>query len=214
MRMLAVLACLVATPVAAQDLCRADVNSTTLTIDRTALAKAPVSPGLGERLSGWPAAGLNRLVHRPPACDSETLIAFLSAEVEADSIDGYCLLPEDKLGFILVPGERTFRGRCATTTCQKVNTARDGALGVAGTATDILTRRDTDGGQSRTNAVVHASGAAILTGSAASIAGSLGTAASSVTAALAAPAIAGAAAVSVVAIGGAVYLCSGADDDK
>ncbi|SHJ30485.1 hypothetical protein SAMN04488012_10760 [Palleronia salina] len=197
-----------ATPALAEDLCRAEVNSTTLTIDRDAL-DAP-RPGLRERAAGWAALGLDRVRGRPPACDSETLIAFLAREVPEDDLSGYCLLPDDLLGFLLVPGERTYRGRCARTACERVNTARDTAVGIAGTATDIATGRAE--GQSRTNAVLHASGAAILSGSAASIASSVGTGASgAVSAALAAPALAGAAAVSLVAVGGAVYLCS-ADD--
>ncbi|EKE45172.1 hypothetical protein OCGS_0867 [Oceaniovalibus guishaninsula JLT2003] len=210
LRLLATLA-LISSPAMAAELCRAEVNSTVLTIDRDALPLEPARPGLTERLTAWPSGSLNRLIGRPPACDSETLIAFLSQEVAADQIAVYCLLPDEKLGFILVPGERTYRGRCATTTCDKVNAAKDGALSVAGTAADIATRRDVEGGETRTTAILHASGAAILSGSAASVATSLGTTAANVTAALAAPAVAGAAAVSVVAVGGAVWLCRDGD---
>ncbi|CAM4053008.1 hypothetical protein [Palleronia rufa] len=194
-----------ALPARAQDVCRADINSTELMIDRDALKTG--RPGLRERLGNWPTRGFDRLRGKAPVCDSETLIAFLSEEVDAEDISGYCLAPDPTLGYILAPGARDYRGRCAKTTCDRVNAARDGAVAVAGTATDIATKRSA--GQSRTRAVLHASGASILTGSAASILTSLGTGASTaVTAALAAPAVAGAAAVSLVAVGGAVYLCS------
>lgn len=195
-----------ALPAFAEDFCRANVNSTELLVDRDALATEPAQIGIAERTLAWPSRGLSRLRGESPACDSQTLIAFLANEVPAGDIQGYCLLPDESLGFILVPGERTFRGRCLKTTCDRINAARDAALNVAGAATDIVSGRDPD--ETRPEAVLHASGAAILSGSAASVLSSLGAGASAtLSAALAAPAVAGAAAVSVVAIGGTVYLC-------
>ena len=197
-------AALLASPALAEDYCRVTLNSYEILIDRDTLDQS--APGLRERLGRWPTAPIDRLRGRDPACDSETLISYLSLNVPEEDIAGYCLLPDPEFGYLLAPGERDYRGRCTQTTCDRVNTAREGAVGVAGTATDLITRRDSD--QSRTEAVVHASGAAILTGSAGSILASLGTGASTaVTAALAAPVVAGAAAVSVVAVGGAVWLC-------
>ncbi|MBJ3763543.1 hypothetical protein ILP92_12375 [Maribius pontilimi] len=197
-------------PALAEDICRADVNSTEILIDRDALAVAPETPSLRERGARWAGLGVDKVLGRPPACDSETLIAFLANEVPDEDLSGYCLLPDDLLGYLLVPGERTFRGRCAVTTCDRVNAAKDGALNVAGAATDIVTNRRE--GESRTSAVLHASGAAMVSGSAASVLSSLGTGAgTALSAALAAPALAGAAAVSVVAVGGAVYLCHDSD---
>ncbi|QFU08367.1 hypothetical protein PARPLA_02966 [Rhodobacteraceae bacterium THAF1] len=195
---------LLAAPALAEDYCRATLNADEILIDRDTLDRD--APGLRERLGRWPTKPIDRLRGRDPACDSETLISFLSLNVPEEEIDGYCLLPDPEFGYLLAPGARDYRGRCTATTCERVNTARDGAVGVAGTTTDILTRRGAD--QSRTQAIKHASGAAILTGSAGSILASLGTGASTaMTAALAAPVVAGAAAVSVVAVGGAVWLC-------
>lgn len=194
-----------ALPASAEDFCRAEVNSTELLIDRNALATKPARSGLAERTLAWPSRGLSRLKGKPPACESQTLVAFLSNEVPAGEIDGYCLLPDEKLGFILVPGERNFRGRCAKTTCDRVHVARDAALDVAGAATDIVSGRDT--GETRPEAVLHASGAAILSGTAASVLSSLGAGASAAMSGALSPAIVGAAAVSVVAVGGTVYLC-------
>ncbi len=197
---------LFALPVAAEDLCRADINSTELLIDRDALGTKPGTTTLRERATGWPARGLNRLRGRLPICDSGTLFSFLSNEAPAEDVAGYCLSPDPTLGYVLVPGERDYRGRCARTTCERVAAVGNGAASVAGRATDLATGRRAD--QSRADAVVHSSGAAILTGSATSVLAALGSGASSaMTMALAAPAVAGAAAVSVVAVGGAVYLC-------
>lgn len=191
-------------PASAEDICRADVNSTEILIDRDDLA--PGTPSLRERGARWAGLGVNRALGRPPACDSETLIAFLANEVPDADLSGFCLLPDDLLGYILVPGARNFRGRCTRTTCDRVNATKDGAVSVAGTATDIVTNRGE--GETRTSAVLHASGAAIVSGTAASVLSSIGGAATAtLTAAMAAPAVAGAAAVSLVAVGGAVYLC-------
>ncbi len=204
------LLCLFALPVFAEDLCRADINSTEMMIDRDQLDAPQSGTTLRERIGGWPSRGLDRVRGRVPACDSDTLIRFLSIEVPQNEIDGYCLSPDPTLGYVLVPGARDYRGRCARTTCERVNTARGGASAVAGRAADLAVGRQES--QSRTEAVVHSSGAAILSGSAASVLSALGTGASTaVTAALAAPAVAGAAAVSVVAVGGAVYLCADAE---
>ncbi len=197
---------LAALPASAEDLCRADINSTELVVDRDALSATPGQATLRERVTGWPVRRLDRLQGKVPACDSQTLIAFLSNEVPEEEIAGYCLAPDPALGYVLAPGPRDYRGRCIQTTCERVNAARAGATSVAGTAADMATGRQAE--QSRTEAVVHSSGAAILSGSTASLLSTLGGgAATAVTAALSAPALAGAAAVSVVAVGGAVYLC-------
>ncbi len=198
--------CLMAAPAGAQDICRADVNSTEIFIDRDALGAAPGAPGLRERATRWAGLGVDRVLGRPPACDSQTLIAFLANEVPDGDLEGYCLLPDERLGYLLVPGERNYRGRCAKTLCDRVNNATDGALNVAGTATDIVTGRGEE--ESRSSAVLHASGAAIVSGTAGSVLTSLGTGAgTALSTALAAPALAGGVAVSVVAVGGAVYIC-------
>ncbi|WOI54881.1 hypothetical protein [Palleronia sp. LCG004] len=205
-----VLASLFAIPAAAEDICRADVNSTEILIDRETLGVAPDAPGLRERASRWAGLGVDRVLGRPPRCDSQTLISFLANEVPDRDLDGYCLLPDERLGFLLVPGERNYRGRCTRTFCDRVNMASGGAANVAGAATDIVTGRDE--GESRSSAVLHASGAAIVSGTAGSVLTSLGTSAgTALSAALAAPAVAGGVAVSVVAVGGAVYLCRDGD---
>ncbi len=197
---------LAALPASAEDLCRADINSTELLVDRAALSASPGQTTLRERVTGWPARRLDRLRGKLPACDSQTLITFLSNEVPREEIAGYCLAPDATLGYVLAPGPRDYRGRCVRTTCDRVNAAREGAQSVAGTAADMATGRHAE--TSRADAVVHSSGAAILSGSTASLLSALGGGATTaVTAALSAPALAGAAAVSVVAVGGAVYLC-------
>lgn len=206
---IAALLCALALPALAEDLCRAEINSTALLIDREALDRPPGAIGLTERLGGWPGRGLDRLRGRHPTCDSATLIAYLAQEVPEEEISGYCLASDPLLGFVLAPGARDYRGRCARTSCDRVSGARDGAAAVAARAADVASGRRAEEG--RAEAVLHSSGAAILTGSAASVLSTLGSGTTTaITAALSAPALAGAAAVSVIAVGGAVYLCSGA----
>ncbi|PZX17620.1 hypothetical protein LX81_01345 [Palleronia aestuarii] len=205
---LAAFLCLAALPAPAQDVCAARVNSSVIEIDRESLDAPRERPGLRERVTGWPALGLRRVTGSRPSCGTETLIAYLSDTVPADEIAAYCLFEDDTEGYLLVPGTRDRRGRCAATTCDRVNAAAGGVKSVAGTAVDIATGRDADRGESRTSAVLHASGAAIVTGSATSLLSSLGTGiGTATTAALTAPVLAGAAAVSAVAVGGALYIC-------
>ncbi len=206
---IAALLCLVPLPAPAQPPCRAEINSTDLVIDAEALATERGAVDLRERIARWPASGLNRLRGQLPSCDSATLIAFLAREVPEDDIAGYCLTPDPALGYILAPGARDYRGRCLRTTCDRVQEAGDGAAATAARVADIATGRRKE--QSRAEAVIHSSGAAIVTGSAGSVLSALGSGATTaVTAALTAPVFAGAAAVSVMTVGGAVYLCSDA----
>ncbi|ETX29496.1 hypothetical protein [Roseivivax isoporae] len=197
---------------AAAETCLARVNHQDVVVDTEAVAAD--GAGLRERMRAWPSRTWKRAWGAPPACDSRTLIAYLGREVPAEDLDGYCLADDPSGGGdLLVPGVRNYRGRCTVTTCDRVNAAAGGTAAAAGRVVDVVTRRDVEAGQSRTGAVLHASGAAILSGTASGIAGTLSGAASSVATALAAPAVAGAAAVSVVAIGGAVYLCHDGEED-
>lgn len=90
--------------------------------------------------------------------------------------------------------------------CEHVNATRDTALGIAALGADIVVGR----GASATgvSAVEHSSGALILSGAGPYIADALGSLGGSALAAVSAPGTLTAAAVSVVAVGGAVYVCS------
>ena len=198
---------LFAIPAAAEtSRCLATVNGSEVVVDYEPASAAPVTRR--ERALGWPGRVWNRAWGTPPACDSGVLIAYLGQTLAADEIEGYCLAADAEAEtFLLVPGERNYRGRCRRTACERVNAAAGDALAASGavarTVTDIATGRS----DSRLSAVAHSSGAAILSGNAGPISTALSGIAPSVVAVLTAPATLAAAAVSVVTIGGVVYVC-------
>ena len=194
----------------AESLCLAEVNGNEIVIDRDLLGDDAPKASLRERAFNWSASRIDALRGTPPACESELLINFLGTQVAADEVDGYCLMPNEEQGFLLVPGERNFRGRCAKTTCDRVNVAKSTAVDITLKAAGL---KETPPQPAETETdplrgIVHSSGAAILKGGSAYIASSLGSATTGLATALSTPAILAAATVSVVAVGGAVYLCS------
>jgi hypothetical protein len=194
------IACLLPTAAAAQ--CVTDFNGRKIVLDQQMLDAEPAAPGLRERVFDWPSRSWDRALGRPRACDSQTIIAFLSGRVSADDLDGYCLSrTEADDGWLLVPGRRNYRGQCRRTTCEKVNLARDEARDAAGAMVGLMT------GETALPGVQHPAGATIATGAAKYLAGQLASLGTPVATALATPAALSAAAVSVVAVGGAVYLC-------
>lgn len=191
-----------------QDTCVARVNHLDVVIATGSLGKGndTAASSRRERLQSWPARQWNRARGRPPACDSLTAITFLAQYLEIEETDGYCLSDDDEAGFLLVPGERNYRGRCRATVCERVNMAVDETIETAGSIAGIVT-----GTQRPTSGIAgfaHSSGAMLLSGNAASVTAALGNVATGVTTALSAPAVMTAAAVSVVAVGGAVYVCN------
>lgn len=205
-----VAALLLAAPAAAE-LCSAEVNASEILVDTETLDTASGDgPGLRERLLAWPTRSWDRALGRPPACDSETLIRYLAAEAAAEDIDGYCLLPSEESGFLLVPGERNFRGRCKTTTCDKVNAAADTTLDTSVAIAAAVQNKALET-KSSLDTVAHGSGAMILSGTREVVLGTLGSAGSAALTAMSAPAAMVGAGVTVIAVGGAVYYCSGSD---
>jgi len=190
----------------AQDICAAVVNGEQLRFDRATFLQDKPGATRRERLLAWPGETWDGLRGRDPLCDSRTLIRYLSQTIPAHEIDGYCLSEPGDFGFLLIPGERSFRGRCTRSTCERVNATADTAVGAARTIATAAA--DTYFGESdRTTAILHASGAAILSGQASALAATLGQVGTAVGTALAAPGVLAATAVSVVAVGGAVYVC-------
>ena len=218
--------------------CVARINDSPIVIDDASLGDAAPKPSARDRLLGWPGRTWDRALGNPVECDSARILAYLSRSIPEDEVDGYCLAEgAEGSGWLLVPGERNRRGHCRTTTCEKVNMAKEEAL----SATASLARTITGTGGSgsggadsgsgtgaagadtpaedaarddiRSHGILHSSGAAIVTGAAGAMSSSLTSTLSSAGAAmvpvLTAPATLAAAAVSVVAVGGAVYVCSG-----
>ena len=204
-RLLAIL--LLALPGAAQaQSCVARVNAQELIVVPEAIG-AP-DPGLRERLLMWPDRTWDRAWGDRVACDSATVTHFLAATMRLDQTEGYCLAEDEAEGFLLVPGEANFRGRCTRTACQRVEAAAEGGVAVGQSILGLATGREVQTAGDAVTAVAHGTGAALISGQASAVASALGQAGGAAGAALATPAAAGAAAVTVMAVGGAVYLCS------
>lgn len=197
-----------ATTAAAQErACIARVNGLEIAIAPGAILAEP-DPGLRERLLAWPGNLWNRAWGNPVACDSETTIAYLAGVLALDEVDAHCLAeaPGDE-GWLLVPGERNFRGRCRVTACERVNTAASEGADIARAVTRAATGEEVDSLGEGVRAFASASGAVLLTGRSSLVLAALGQGAEALAAALAGPAVAGAAAVTVMTAGGAVWLC-------
>jgi len=166
------------------------------------------SPGLRERLVMWPSRSWDRAWGEREACDSGVVTTFLAATMRLDQTEGYCLVRDDAMGFLLVPGQRNWRGICRATVCDRVNAAADAANAVTLSIASVVARRPVEDDGDAVVAVAHGTGAMMVTGQAPAVATALGQGAGAVGAALASPAAAGAAAVTVVSLGGAVWLCS------
>jgi hypothetical protein len=201
-------ACLAGGAAAAQErACIARVDHRDVVIAPGAILSDP-GVGLRERVAGWPRALWNRAWGRPAPCDSATTIAFLAGIEALPAIESYCLAEAaGDGGWLLVPGERDWRGRCRRTFCDRVNmTAADGAA-VAIRMAEVITGRDYAGAADGIAGFASASGAQWLKGQAAALAGLIGQSATGLGAALASPGAAAAAAVTVIGAGSAVYLC-------
>lgn len=139
-------------------------------------------------------------------CPSYIVLRSLTPDLTDEQRKPFCLRydKESDSTFGYDFGERDSYGRCeqpSKSVCQRVNQTKNAAVAMTGAAAR--------GAVTGLRALPDGSGAAIISGSGpyiASALGSLGTAAASVTAY---PAIVAGAAVSVVAVGGAVYACSG-----
>jgi hypothetical protein len=186
--------------------CVARVNAQELILVPQAM-DAP-SPGLRERLLMWPSRRWDRAWGERVTCDSAAVMHFLATTMRLDQTEGYCLASDEAEGWLLVPGEANFRGRCTRTACDRVQAAAGAATAVGGSILGLATGRQVASGADAVTAVAHGTGAYLLTGRASAVATALGQAGASVAATLGTPAALGAGAVTVMAVGGAVYMCS------
>ncbi|WP_156874877.1 hypothetical protein [Sulfitobacter alexandrii] len=187
--------------------CRAFVNGSEVVIEAENFATFADEVKTREKLLNWPSAKWNRAWGSPPACLSGVLYDYLATTVPDNQIDGYCLTRDAETGYFLVPGERNFRGLCRTTVCERVNTTKAETVAVSKSIASSAVAAVTD--PSAAVAVAHKSGAMILSGSASTLIANVGNTSSAVVTALSTPAALAAVGVSVLAVGGAVYMCSG-----
>ena len=198
------LACLLAGSAMAQDTsCVTRVNGRDVVVEAGMIRDGQPSLSLRERMLNWPSQSWNGAWGTPAECDSETTIAFLGAVLAIDQIERYCLSYDAEIaGFLLVPGQRNYRGRCQKTVCDRVNVTADQTTGFLGAMTRAILQQ-----QRGLLGLTHSSGAMLLTGQSSLLLDAVGSAATSVGAALSTPAAMTAAAVTVMTVGGAVYVC-------
>ena len=188
---------------AAATICQSKVEGIDLQIDTETLAVSPAPATRRERLLNFPARTFDYLSGDQRQCDSQEVFSLLAG---IEDVSDMCLqYTDDDTGYLLVPGARNFRGRCAArSVCEKVNGTKDVMI----SATGAVVGAALGTGDSTLSKVTHSSGAVLLSGSGASISSTLGTAASSAAGVISAPVALTAAAVTAVAVGGAIYVCS------
>lgn len=135
----------------------------------------------------------------PDATSAQRKLFCLSYDKETKSYLGFEKGEQDSYGICKAPS-RSF--------CQRVNASKSAAISIAGFGSGAVGSAVGSTSAAGVSVVAHSSGAYILTGTSGYIAGTLGTIGTSALAILTAPIAIAGAAVSVVAVGGAVYVCS------
>ncbi|SEM82550.1 hypothetical protein SAMN04488003_10557 [Loktanella fryxellensis] len=188
---------------AAASVCATRLEGIDVQIDTETLGVAPAPTTRRERLVNLPGRSFGWITGDQRQCSSEEVFALLST---IEPVDDMCLQEADAdIGYLLVPGERNYRGRCASGgVCTKVNGTKETLARVTGTMAGTVMGT----GDSTLSKVTHSSGTVLLSGSGAAISNTLGTAATGAAGVFSAPVMLGAAAVTAVAVGGAVYVCS------
>lgn len=146
-------------------------------------------------------------------CPSYVTLALLTPDMTPNQRNMFCLVLDEDLDTItgIQLGEQDAYRVCKAPSksfCKHVNDSKEAALSIAGFVSASVGAAIGKTAITGTTVVAHSSGAAILTGTGGYVAGTLGTIGTTALGILTAPATLTAAAVSVVAVGGAVYVCS------
>lgn len=146
-------------------------------------------------------------------CPSYVALAYATPDATSAQRKLFCLSYDKEtkqyLGF--EEGAQNAYGLCKQpkrSFCERVNASKTAAVSIAGFGSGAVGSAVGATSQAGVSVVAHSSGAYILTGSSGYVAGTLGTIGTSALAVLTAPATIVGAAVSVMAVGGAVYVCS------
>jgi len=145
-------------------------------------------------------------------CPSFITLRHLTPELNDHERAVFCLNYDKKMktytGFTI--GERNAYLECQKpkkTFCERVNESKDAAIAITGVAAGAAGGATLATAGTGVTAVLHSSGAAILTGAGGYIAGTLATIGATGLAILTSPITIGVTTISVVAVGGAVYIC-------
>ncbi|SEW02369.1 hypothetical protein SAMN04488515_0700 [Cognatiyoonia koreensis] len=193
-----------ASPALADD-CTVRVNAMDVAINAEAFdAGARTIP---ETVLAWPKQGISRLRGRLPTCPGDLTLEFMAGLEGLPDTDGYCLAEgSEEVGLLLVPGERNFRGQCATSVCQKVTGTADEMVDMTGMLASFVYAPEDN---PNVSTLTHASGALMMTATREYVRQSLaGGSTTTLGTLLGSTTFLTAAAVTVVGVGGGVYLCS------
>ncbi len=195
-----------ALPMAAQAAeCSVRVHAIDIVIDDAQFTDDDLSVSSGEKLLTAPSRLWSGLTGRLPRCSSDVTLTFMAGLMETYTPHGYCLEYGDReVGYLLLPGERNFRGRCVKTTCERIDAAAEDLSAITDSIRHVFGTPPSLDEIARSETM----GALALKGTDRFVRSSLNTVASQrLTSALAAPEVLGAAAVTVVALKGAAFLC-------
>ena len=186
--------------------CSVRVHGMDVVIDETQFVDKELGTGRSERLWSAPERWFSELTGRRPQCRSDVTLTFMASLVETYTASGYCLdLADNDVGYLLLPGERNFRGRCVKTTCEKLVLASEEVEAVNDALSTIL------GSPPDIEEIARAEslGAMIVKGSDRYIRKKLNaTLRSTILTTIGGPHAAAATALTVVALKSATYLCS------
>lgn len=149
-------------------------------------------------------------------CPSYVTLSYLTPEMTSAQRNLFCLTYDEETDELvgIRQGKRDAYRSCkepSKSVCELVNDSKEAALAITGFASGAVGSAVGASAVTGTAVVAHSSGAAILTGTSGYIAGTLGTIGTAALGVLTAPATITAATVSVIAVGGAVYVCSEVD---
>lgn len=187
--------------------CNVRINAMDIAVDPALFVDKSTSATRRERMLAWPGRNLSWLRGNNPACPSNVTLTFLAQLEGLPDTNGYCLAEGDaQSGWLLVPGERNFRGRCSVSTCERVNGTASDLTALTTTVTEFAYGERAN---EETTGVAHESGALLMSASRSTLQRTMEAGASTaIAAALSSPTALAATALTVTVVGGGVWLCS------
>ncbi len=185
--------------------CTVRVHGMDITIDSDQFVDDDLEVSTGEAWYRAPGNLFRSLTDREPTCTSDVTLTFMASLTETYTPNGYCLDLEDSdVGYLLVPGERNFRGMCVKTVCERIEGTADELNDISGRLTHLFGEPPSIGEIARAETL----GATMVMGSEAFAQSQANAIASKVMlAALNAPELATAGTVALIAVNGAAFAC-------